>query len=451
MRIREFHSPGHLNMGKSDELLGNVFCFDGFRLDAMRRTLHRGSAEVDLRAKCFDLLTCLARNAGRVVTKDELIQTVWPGVVVTDESLTRCVSDIRQALGDGAQRIVKTVPRQGYLLASPVSFGETAALSTTQYSAPKRQGNWRKGWLAAGALAVVAAIALVASRPWTSPADVTQPLSIIVLPLANRSDDPSQLYFVEGLTDDLTTDLSRIPDSFVIARSTADTYKGKAVDARQIGREVGVRYVLEGSVQRLDDVVRLNLRLIDAENGRELWADRMDGSRRDLAGLQSMVTGTVARTLQIRMVEAESQRSRRLRLHDPDAQDLAWQARAATERRTPESIAAARELLLRAVKMDPTSVASWSGLSLTYTTDVMNRWMNLRGAPQEEWIRRAGEAAEKAYALDPDHADALGAMGKVLQVRGQHAQALSMFLRQVEVNRNPRAATLVFNPDKDPP
>ena len=138
-------------MGKSDELLGNVFCFEGFRLDATRRTLHRDGAEVDLRAKCFDLLTCLARNAGRVVTKDELIQTVWPNVVVTDESLTRCVSDIRQALGDGAQRIVKTVPRQGYLLASPVSFGEPAALSRPSLpsllpsgSATGGKGGWRR-------------------------------------------------------------------------------------------------------------------------------------------------------------------------------------------------------------------------------------------------------------------------------------------------------------------
>ena len=444
-------------MGKSDELLGDVFCFEGFRLDATRRTLQRDGVEVGLRAKCFDLLTCLARNAGRVVTKDELIETVWADVVATDESLTRCVSDIRQALGDGAQRIVKTVPRQGYVLASPLSFGETASsyppamafrpapqpgpdvpveAASTQHAAPKRRGVWRHALLAAGALSVVAAIFLVAWRPWTSPAGVTPPLSIIVLPLANRSDDPGQLYFVEGLTDDLTTDLSRIPDSFVIARSTADTYKGKAVDVRQIGREVGVRYVLEGSAQRLDDVVRLNLRLIDAENGRELWADRMDGSRRNMAELQSMVTGTVARTLHIQMVEAESQRSRRLRPHNPDAQDLAWQARAALERRTPESVAAARELLLRAVKMDPTSVAGWSGLSQTYTTDAMSRWMSRRDAPREEWVRRAAEAAEKAYALDPNHADALGAMGHVLQARGQPAQALAMFLRQVEVNRN---------------
>jgi TolB-like protein/tetratricopeptide (TPR) repeat protein len=279
-------------------------------------------------------------------------------------------------------------------------------------------------------------VVLMAWQPWASSPSSTQALSIIVLPLAHRGDDPEQLYFVEGLTDDLTTDVSRIPGSFVIARSTADTYKGKAIDVRQIGREVAVRYVLEGSVQRLDDVVRLNLRLIDAENGRELWADRMDGNRSELAKLQSTVTGRVARTLHVQMIEAESQRSLRLRPRDPGAQDLVWRARAAMERRTTESIAAAREQLLRAVKMDPASVSAWSGLSRTYTLDTMQRLINVRGADRDEWVRRAAEAAEKAYALDPDHPEALYAMGAALQARGQPAQALAMFLRQVEVDPN---------------
>lgn len=430
-------------MGKSEDLFGTVLCFEGFRLDATRRTLHRDGALVELRAKCFDLLACLARNAGRVVTKDELVSTVWPNVVVTDESITRCVSDIRQALGAGAQHVVKTVPRQGYMLASPVSFGDPVDVSRPPAGgiAPVQQAHanrWR-GWVAAGAVAfavVVMAVALVAWRPWASAPGGAPALSIIVLPLANRGDDPGQLYFVEGLTEDLTTDLSRIPGSFVIARSTADTYKGKAVDVRQIGREVGVRYVLEGSAQRLDDVVRLNLRLVDAETGRELWADRMDGNRRELAALQSAVTGTVARTLHVQMIEAESKRSLRLRPRDPDAQDLIWRARAAAEHHTPESVATARELLLRAVKIDPASVAGWGGLSRTYTEDIRKRWLNLRGAQKEEWLRRAGEAADKAYALDPNHPDALSAMGTVLQVRGLPEPALAMFLKQVEIDRN---------------
>ena len=109
-------------MGKSEALIGSLFYFEGFSLDASRRTLCRGDAVVDLRPKCFDVLTCLVRGAGRVVTKDELIEAVWPKVVVTDESLTRCVSDIRQALGDAEQHIVKTVPRRGYVLVAPVSM-----------------------------------------------------------------------------------------------------------------------------------------------------------------------------------------------------------------------------------------------------------------------------------------------------------------------------------------
>ena len=435
------------------------FEFDQFVLDPLVGQLLRDGREVPLRPQSLEVLRVLVVNAGQLVTKEQLFAAVWPKTVVTDDALVQCVRDIRVALHDEQQRMVRTVPRRGYIFTSTVapqvgarSAEAAAPLAQPETGAPAGLPSsiavplpWLERhrlsavWI--GLTVAIAAVAWIATGVRVSQSVVPRqgampPLSIVVLPLVDVNGDPQQEYFAEGLTEDLTTDLSRIPDSFVIARGTADTYRGRAVDVRQIGREVGVRYVLEGSVQRLDEVVRLNLRLVDAENGRELWADRMDGSRRNMAELQSMVTGTVARTLHIQMVEAESQRSRRLRPNNPDAQDLAWQARAAAERRTPESTAAARELLLRAVKMDPASASHWSGLSYTYTTDLMSRWMNLRAAPQEEWVRRAGEAAEKAYALDPNHADALGAMGRVLQARGQPAQALTMFLRQVEVNRN---------------
>ena len=133
----------------------------------------------------------------------------------------------------------------------------------------------------------------------------------------NVGGDREQDYFAEGLTEDLSTDLSRIPQSLVIARSSAQAYKGQPVDARRIGRELGVRYLLEGSVQRLGDQVRLNLRLIDAESARELWADRMDGSRTDLAALQTGVTGVVARTLHLQLAEAEAQRALRRAAGEP--------------------------------------------------------------------------------------------------------------------------------------
>ena len=446
-------------MGKSEDIVASVICFDGFSLDASRRTLHRGDVEVDLRAKCFDLLLCLARRAGRVVTKTELIAAVWPDVVVTDESLTRCVSDIRQALGDANQKIVKTVPRRGYLLAVPISYGAPAG---TGWSSPPaaaspgavadRRRTAVKRWLALGAGAALAALFAVGATwflaargvgeqstagAWqigASPITATRPMSIVVLPLVNSGGDPSQAYFADGLTNDLTTDLSRIERSFVIARSSANVYESKPVDVRQIGRELGVRYVLEGSVQRIDDLVRLNLRLIDAQSGGELWADRMDGSRLALGDLQRQVTGTVARTLHLELIAAESRRSQTLHPTNPNAQDLIWQAFAVMQRFTPESNVAARDLLQRSLAIDPDSACGWAGLAHTYASDLANRWVV--GAARDEWLVRAEQTASKGYAIDPDDQTVLSALGRVLVLLGKPEQGLVMFRRVVALNRN---------------
>ena len=147
-------------------------------------------------------------------------------------------------------------------------------------------------------------------------------LSIVVLPFVNLSNDPDQEYFADGITDDLTTDLSRISGSFVIARTTAFTYKGKPVDAKQIGRELGVRYVLEGSVRRAGHHVQVNVQLIDAESGAHLWADRFDTDRADLAKAQKEITGRLARSLNLELLEAESHRIEQERAVDPDARDF---------------------------------------------------------------------------------------------------------------------------------
>ncbi len=441
-------------MGKPEAPLDHVFRFEGFTLDAGRRELRRGAARVDLRPKCLDLLTCLLRRAGQVVTKNELMEQVWLGVVVTDESLTRCISDIRQALGDAEQTIIKTVPRRGYVLVSPV-VSETpmpAELVAPVDPAPpshppkttiakpvgKRVPRWPLGALGMAGLLALAIAGYSAARFFGAPAAIGAPsLSIVVLPLVNVGGDREQDYFAEGLTEDLSTDLSRIPQSLVIARSSAQAYKGQPLDARRIGRELGVRYLLEGSVQRLGDQVRLNLRLIDAESARELWADRMDGSRADLAALQNSVTGVVARTLHLQLAEAEAQRASRVRPVNPDARDLAWQAWSALEQRTLESVASSRQLLQRAVAMDATSAFAWSLLSETYTTDLLMRWLSRRdGATRDAWLSQARIAADRAYAIDPNNLYALGAMGAVLQVSGEPERALAMLSRQVEVNRN---------------
>jgi len=143
-----------------------------------------------------------------------------------------------------------------------------------------------------------------------------------VLPFVNLSDDHEQEYFADGVTDDLTTDLSRIAGSFVIARNTAFTFKGKSVDAKQIGRELGVRYVLEGSVRRAGDQVQVNAQLVDAETGAHLWADRFDTNRRNLPEAQNEITGRLARTLHLELGEAVGRRIEQEKVVDPDARDF---------------------------------------------------------------------------------------------------------------------------------
>jgi adenylate cyclase len=159
-----------------------------------------------------------------------------------------------------------------------------------------------------------------ASKPVT--ASSTSRLSIVVLPFANLSSDPDQEYFVDGITDDLTTDLSRISGSFVIARDRAFTYKGKPTDVKQIGRDLGARYVLEGSVRRTGDQVRVNVQLIDAESGAHVWADRFETERRNLAEAQGEITGRLAQTLNLELVRDVGRRIEQEKMADPNARDL---------------------------------------------------------------------------------------------------------------------------------
>jgi len=176
---------------------------------------------------------------------------------------------------------------------------------------------WPKGTPPAGP--TQAPVTADASNPAIKPASR---LSIVVLPFVNLSNDPDQQYFADGITDDLTTDLSRISGSFVIARNTAFTYKGRPVDAKQIGRELGVRYVLEGSVRRAGDQIRVNAQLVDAETGAHVWADRIDTDRANLPQVQNEITSRLARTLNVELIKDVSRRIEQEKAIDPDARDL---------------------------------------------------------------------------------------------------------------------------------
>jgi adenylate cyclase len=264
-----------------------TFRFEGITLDLGRGCLRHENGEIELRPKSFEVLRYLVGNAGRLVTKDELLRAVWPNVTVSDESLTRCISDVRSALQDGDSRIIKTVPRRGYRFTASVSASDATATSEVSNG--------------------------------VAPLATPEGPSIAVLPFQNMSGDPEQDYFADGVVEEITVALSRFKWLFVIARNSSFAYKNKAIDIKQISRELGVRYVLQGSVRKNAGQVRIAGQLIDAASGTYLWAERFEGDLRDIFSLQDEITLNVISAIEPKMFRTEIELAVRRRPNDLNA------------------------------------------------------------------------------------------------------------------------------------
>jgi adenylate cyclase len=648
----------------------DVFSFEGYTLDLSRGCVRNSNEEIELRPKSFELLSYLVTNAGRLIPKDELVNAVWPNVIVSDDSLAQCVSDVRRALNDPDRRLIKTVQRRGYLFAAPVSIrpphpavgepfvspaeiadretdadgaltlgpassnqqshstttrrlaailaadvagysrlmggdeegtlerlkahrrelvdpkikehrgrivkttgdgmlvefpsvvdavrcaaemqramvdrnsdvpedkritfriginlgdviidgddiygdgvniaarlealaepggicisrvvrdqvrdklpypfedmGEqsvkniarpvrayvlpaAAVASTPLVEVPPQPDPKRRGFSphrAAIAVSVVAAVGIGMAAWWVWPhrdsptvsaqtpaaaspqipatvsSTPTPRLSIVVLPFANLSNDPDQEYFADGITDDLTTDLSRIADSFVIARNTAFTYKGKAVDVKQIGRDLGVRYVVEGSVRRAGDQVQVNVQLIDAESGAHIWADRFETDRRNLAEAQSEITGRLARTVNLELVRDSGRRIELERAADPDARDLVMRGWAGFSR--PFSAATMQETLRnfeRALEIDPRSVDARIGIALFLLGNINYGWSR----SQQQDQARAEQLLLEALESDTNRSMAHLAMGQLRRLQFRMSDSMMEFETATALDRN---------------
>jgi TolB-like protein/Flp pilus assembly protein TadD len=276
------------------------------------------------------------------------------------------------------------------------------------------------------------AVGLSANAHQTAPLPSSAPrLSIVVLPFANLGGDPEQEYFVDGVTESLTTDLSRISGAFVIARNTAFTFKGKAIDVRKLGRELNVRYVLEGSAQRGGNRLRLNVQLVDAETGNHLWAERFDKSVTALLDMQDEIVSRLANTLDAELIVAEARRAERS-LH-PDAMDLVFQGRAWFNKGTiPDYMAQARSFFEKAVALDPGNVEAMVGLARVDATTgayLMTDDWSARFAAAERTIT-------KALTLAPNHASAHMVLGQVQIFTKRGAQGIAQCEHALALDRN---------------
>jgi TolB-like protein len=382
------------------------FLFGDHVLDTARRELCRGGERIALEPQVFDLLDYLLKNRERVVSKDDLLASVWGGRIVSDATLDSRIAAARRAIGDSgaAQSLIRTFARKG------VRFvGEVREETNSAALAPE-----------------------MAAEPGTAaiPGGARSPplLSIVVLPFTNLSNDPDQEYFAGGLTDDLTTDLSRIANSFVISRNTAFTYRNKSIDTKQIGRELGVRYVLEGSVRRLGNQVRVNTQLIDAETDAHLWAERFNGDTSDLFALQDEITSRIANSLGVELIAVEAARP----TEHPDALDYILRGRAATYKPpSRENFDETISLFERALALDPRSSEAQSYLAIELTARVLEGMADTAAAD----IARAEGLAGTALAASPRSGLAHFAKGQVLRTQHRYAEAIPEYEMALAFNR----------------
>lgn len=371
--------------------------FGGFVLSPVRGTLLSAEGnEIALRPKAFNVLCLLAENAGRVLDRDSIMQAVWPGLVVSDEGVTQCIRDIRRALTDDDQRMVRTVQGRGYVLA-----GNLTVKRERPETAPD--------------------VDLFANKP-----------SIAVLPFANLSGDPAQDYFTDGVVEEITTAIAHLSWLFVIARNSSFTYKGKAVDVKQVGRELGVRYVLEGSVRQAGNQVRITGQLVDTSIGVQIWSDRTDGALDDIFALQDRVASSVAGAIEPKLKLAEIERARRKPTNSLDAYDFYLRALAEFRKPGLGNCEAAIDLLRQSLRIDP-SYAPASGL-LAH----VRRHQHVMGVRlSAEDIADAVRAARHAIEAGRDDPDALWMGGITLALlAGDLATAMTAIERATTLNSN---------------
>ncbi|MGY3132355.1 TolB-like protein [Bradyrhizobium sp. USDA 4501] len=362
------------------------YLFDNCSLDTDKRELHRGTDAVPLTPQAFDLLVHLIRNRDRVVSKDDLISAIWGGRIITDAALATRVNSARAAIGDTGdeQRLIKTLQRKGFRFVASVQ-----EVSTPDAAAAASRG-----------LHPSAPVVEVSDRP-----------SIAVLPFQNMSTDSEQEYFTDGLVDDIITALSRFKAFSVIDRCSSFTYKGKTGDIKRIGSELGVRYVLEGSVRKSSKRVRINAQLIDVATGAHLWAERFDGDIGDIFNLQDRITEEVVGAIAPEVDRAEIERAIGTRIGKIDAVTAYY--RGAQHIHFPTTSGnndAAARYFDQAIALDPGFAPAYGGAATCIAWRRANKWP---GDIAED-NARVLQLADRLKDLGTDDAFALSVVGFLL-------------------------------------
>lgn len=381
-----------------------IYYFDRFTLDLIRGALlaEDGSA-LPLRPKSFDLLRHMVVNAGRLMDRDELMQAVWPGVFVTDDSIAQCIKDIRRALDDQMQRILRTVPRRGYLLDVSVSCATHPSMTVGDVVPPLPTPD--------------------ANRPM-----------LLVLPFENIGGDPEQHYLADGIADDLVTDLTHYHDLCVV--TPAGQRRGSlSSELSDFTVPEEVTYIFTGSLRRSGGRNRVTVRLNDARTGVNIWAERFDRPLDELFALQEELAERLPNYL-VTQIERDSMRRARRRPTDSlDAYELCLRGRELHSRATEADTLRARELFARAIEIDPDYAKAYAWQAYTVQRGFTHLWGEPRGRPAAEL---ALALARRAVEIEPDSSFCLGRLAFVLLLNKAWDEALNT--ARAGVHANPCAA-----------
>jgi adenylate cyclase len=431
--------------------------FDRYVLDPDRGSLLLGDNEVVLRPKTFAVLCHLVENSGRLVSKDELFDAIWPNVAVTDDTLVQSIGELRRAIGDGSAQLIKTIPRRGYRFEGAVTdagavtkkawgTGTKAALGQGQSGSPPARGrrDLHRRVLPA-AVAVVVGCALWSGIPnaWRpsenlprtevgarGPEATARP-AIAILPFLSQSNEPSREYFADGMTQDLITALGHFSDLTVMSWNAVSSYRRASANPGEIAKRLGVRYQVEGNVLQTGDRVRVAAQLVTSD-GRVLWSARFDEPYSDLFALQDKITAQVAGALAIRVTEIERRRVLAKSSADLAAYDYVLRARPALQRPARADLVQARSLLRHAVELDPNYAEAYAALAETYFTSTSMGWTE---SPSEA-VNRAEELSNKALALDDSNVRAHTILGRIHIFFQRYEQARAEMDRAISLNPN---------------
>ena len=411
--------------------------FGIFQLDLKARELHKAGVKVRLQYQPFRVLAVLVERAGEVVTREELRQEIWPTdvYVAFDQGLNNAVKKVRDALGDSADnpRFIETVARHGYRFLVPVSTVQTDSSEVSLRQGLRSMRNWA---LAGGliAIALVVALAYWAWRP-SATRDRPSPEKVVlaVLPFDNLSHDTDQEFFSDGLTEEMIAQLGKLnPQRLrVIARGSVAKYKGSSLAVNQIGRELHAEYLVQGSVRRASDHVRITVQLIQVRDQTDLWAESYDGELKDVLALQSSMARTIANQIHITLTAEQQTRLANPRNPGPEAYEAYLKGRYYWNKRSADGLQKAAIYFQQAINKDPGYGAAYSGLA---DCNSGLAWHGFN-SPSDA-LPKANAAALKAIEIDPQSAEAHASLALVLNHRLDWPAAEAEFMRAVQFDPN---------------